>query len=311
MILLGPDLKEELPVLYLRLRDAADERSGHANHRAHAEGDRTDPYAWRSRVLRAGHAGRRRDRRARPRPSIAEQLATGCCRHRRRAGQPRRVVGPTDRRAARAHRGDRPPPTVLPALRRGNVVGALQVGLRPGKSGLDSMGILDAAANGKIECLILLGADPVSDCPDADLGRRGVAGAASIIAIDTFLTDSVAARRRGVAGRRVRREGRLHHQPRGSGHRGRPAGHRRRHVAADWMVAAELRRPPRSRTSRSPRLADVTAAIATTVDGYEVDRACGAGRQRRGRARRRPATTRSTRRGFLSATATATTIESW
>src|SRR5262249_52827439 len=79
---------------------------------------------------------------------------------------------------------------VLPALRRGNVVGALQVGLRPGKSGLDSKGILAAAAGGKGECLILLGADPLSDVPDAGLPRRALAGARRIIAIDTFLTES-------------------------------------------------------------------------------------------------------------------------
>ncbi|HRE03077.1 MAG TPA: hypothetical protein PLV68_17390, partial [Ilumatobacteraceae bacterium] len=56
-----------------------------------------------------------------------------------------------------------PQATVLPALRRGNVVGAIQVGMRPGRGGKDSRAILEAAADGKIECLVLVGADPLSD----------------------------------------------------------------------------------------------------------------------------------------------------
>ena len=37
---------------------------------------------------------------------------------------------------------------------------------------------------------MLLGADPLADCPDADLARRALAGARRIIAVDTFLTES-------------------------------------------------------------------------------------------------------------------------
>ena len=50
--------------------------------------------------------------------------------------------------------------------------------------------IADAAAAGKIECLVLLGCDPLADFPDTDLARRMMAGAPRIIAIDTFLTKS-------------------------------------------------------------------------------------------------------------------------
>ncbi len=80
-----------------------------------------------------------------------------------------------------------PGATVLPVLRRGNVRGAVTAGLT---SGDGATGILQAAADGKIGCLVLLGSDPLSDVPDTDLARRALAGARSIVAVDTFLTAS-------------------------------------------------------------------------------------------------------------------------
>ena len=103
----------------------------------------------------------------------------------------------------------------LSALRRGNVRGALELGMTPGvlpgrvtfrdgrdwfaghwptvpeTRGLDATGILRAASEGKIDTLVLLGADPLSDFPDRDLAERGVAGARTVIAYDQFLTESV------------------------------------------------------------------------------------------------------------------------
>jgi NADH-quinone oxidoreductase subunit G len=103
----------------------------------------------------------------------------------------------------------------LSALRRANVHGALELGLAPGLlpgrvtldggrewfaerwptlpggKGLDTSGILRAAADGKIDTLVLLGADPLADFPDRDLAERGMAGARTIIALDQFLTESV------------------------------------------------------------------------------------------------------------------------
>lgn len=102
----------------------------------------------------------------------------------------------------------------LVALRRGNVRGALDLGLAPGflpgrvsledgrewfeeawgtvpnEAGLDALGILDAAAGGGIDALVLLGADPEDDCPDRDLAHRGLVGAKFVVAVDMFLTDS-------------------------------------------------------------------------------------------------------------------------
>ena len=46
-------------------------------------------------------------------------------------------------------------------------------------------GILQAAADGRIDTLVLLGADPLADFPDRDLARRALAGARTVIAVDT------------------------------------------------------------------------------------------------------------------------------
>ena len=78
---------------------------------------------------------------------------------------------------------------VLPAFRRANTVGALQLGLAPAE-GDDGLAILTDAAEGRLELLVLLGSDPLADCPDADLARRALAGARRVLSVDTFLTES-------------------------------------------------------------------------------------------------------------------------
>ena len=96
--------------------------------------------------------------------------------------------------AAAAIHAAHPDVRFLSALRRGNVHGALDMGLAPGllpgphlarrrprvvqatgwpkvpaERGLDATGILQAAAGGKVDVLVLLGADPLADFPDTDL----------------------------------------------------------------------------------------------------------------------------------------------
>src|SRR5262249_6765920 len=101
------------------------------------------------------------------------------------------------------------------ALRRANVHGALDMGLAPGvlpgrvdlhngrawfeqewgvipeDHGLGTFGMLTAAAAGELRTLVLLGADPLSDYPDRDLAERGIEGAACVVAVDCFETESV------------------------------------------------------------------------------------------------------------------------
>ena len=105
----------------------------------------------------------------------------------------------------------------LSALRRGNIHGALDAGLAPGllpgrttlehgahrfvdawpgvpaDVGHDTAGTLRAARAGEIDTLILLGADPLNDFPDAALARAGMAGAGTVIAVDLLPNDTITA----------------------------------------------------------------------------------------------------------------------
>ncbi|MDO9174978.1 MAG: molybdopterin-dependent oxidoreductase, partial [Actinomycetota bacterium] len=156
---------------------------------------------------------------------------------------------------------------VLPAFRRGNVVGALQVGMRPGPGGLDTRSTLQAAADGKIECLVLVGADPLADFPDTDLARRGLAGARRIIAVDSFLTASsslahvvlAASAYAETSGTTTNIEGRVSTLAR----QVTPAGNSR----ADWMIASELALALGGDLGYDTVEA-ITADIANLVDGY-------------------------------------------
>ncbi len=119
-------------------------------------------------------------------------------------------------------------------------------------------------------CLVLLGADPVGDCPDADLGRLGVEGAAVVVALDTFLTDSAAladvvlpaAAFGEKAGSTTNVEGRVTEVAQ----RVTPIGTAR----ADWMVAAELadRLGYDDLAAALTGVDAVTDAIAAGVAGY-------------------------------------------
>jgi NADH-quinone oxidoreductase subunit G len=188
IILLAPDLKEEAPVLYLRLRDAAQKRRSRIIEvTTRATG--LTPYAWQSVTCESGDQSRAvRDLMGNP--AVAEQL---------RRGAVTVVVGRTNlaESAEFVLHGlaevfaAAPDARVLPVVRRANVRGAVLAGLAPRGNGLDTVGMLEAAAAGRIECLVLLGADPLSDVPDADLVRRAFARVGSVIAVDTHRTASV------------------------------------------------------------------------------------------------------------------------
>jgi len=105
---------------------------------------------------------------------------------------------------------------VLPALRRGNVMGALDMGLAPGllpgrvalddgrgwfesawgsvpaEAGRDTTAMLEALASGKMRALVLLGADLLGDFPDRALAERALQSAELVVAVDTFLSPSSA-----------------------------------------------------------------------------------------------------------------------
>ncbi len=187
IVLLGPDLKEELPVLYLRVRDAAQARRSRILELGPKDTGLT-PYAWRSVRHEPGEQ-LAAVRRILDDAEVAQQLV---------AGPVVVVVGRGNLGESEHHTLDAlsallaavPGARVLPVLRRGNVRGAIAAGLTPGEGGLDTPGIMAAAIEGKVRCLVLLGSDPVSDLPDGELAAKALDGGATVIAVDTHLTPS-------------------------------------------------------------------------------------------------------------------------
>ncbi|MFM9137894.1 MAG: molybdopterin oxidoreductase family protein, partial [Actinomycetota bacterium] len=258
IVMIAPDVKEELPVLYLRLRDAAaKKRSRIVEVTSRPTG--LTPYAWKTIYAEPGkEAQALRDAGA----DLSSQLSSGSVVV---------VVG----RANLAQSSDTvlaaltqalsmaPDARVLPALRRGNVRGALVAGLAP-RGGKDAIGILEAAAAQAVDCLILVGSDPMADAVDADLARRALAGAHKVIAVDTFLTASSAqadvvfpaAAYGEKSGTTTNLEGRMSNVAQ----KITPAGTSR----PDWMVAVELASSA-GKDLGFGSLADVQQALVTTI----------------------------------------------
>ncbi|MBI3257509.1 MAG: molybdopterin-dependent oxidoreductase, partial [Actinobacteria bacterium] len=222
VVLLGPDLKEELPILYLRLRDAVVNHGLNVIEISASQTSMTR-YAAVSLRYRPGEAAVLVQELFEHAGDVDVQADLGRARALLEANNVVCVLG----RPSVAERADSvvqaalrlrsrvPGMRFLSALRRANIHGALDMGLSPGmlpgrvsleegrevfteawgqlpgSVGLDTAGVLRAAAEGRIQALILVGADPLADFPDRDLARRGVAGAGFVLAVDCFATDSV------------------------------------------------------------------------------------------------------------------------
>jgi NADH-quinone oxidoreductase subunit G len=282
VLLIGPDPKEELPVLFLRLRHAA-VNDGVSLVEVSPRSTGLSPLAKVSLQPRPGEAGELvralvaaadtdtdtdKDIAGVPSTSVNEARALIA----RSTGPLTVVLG----RASVAESADgivaaaatvvaaRPDARFLPVLRRSNVNGALDQGLAPGllpgrvtldagrdwfagswptvpaTPGLDTEGILRAAADGRIDVLVLLGADPLADFPDLDLAERALAGARTVISVDTLLNGSsrkadivlAAAGFAEKAGTTTNIEGRVS----SLSQRVTPPGTAR----PDWMLASEL-----------------------------------------------------------------------
>ncbi|MGQ0805203.1 MAG: NADH-quinone oxidoreductase subunit NuoG [Actinomycetota bacterium] len=210
VVLLAPDLKEELPVLFLRVRRAAEELgvplvdvaardhglTRHARvvvrHAPGGAGAVRDEVVDKVRDLVSGREG----------PVVVV------------LGRPSLAEPPDATVHAAAALAGLPDVRFLSALRRGNVHGALDLGLAPGflpgrvglvegsahftdawgavpdSAGLDAEGILESAVQGQVQALVLLGADPVADFPDRVVARRAIEHVGFIVAVGAFLTDS-------------------------------------------------------------------------------------------------------------------------
>ncbi len=229
IVVVGSDPREELGALFLRLRHAvvhdgatlveitpaATGLSGVARHRLHP---RPGEIGVLARALVAAAAGSAPDGDVAGVPAadvaaVAGLLDGGATVVLGRGSLAESVAPTVDAAVALA---SLPGVRFLSASRRGNVHGALDAGLTPGRlpgrvpldepgavadrwgsvptrRGLDTAGILAAAAAGGIDTLILLGADPLTDCPDRDLAERGLEGAGTVVAVAPWLDDSAAA----------------------------------------------------------------------------------------------------------------------
>jgi NADH-quinone oxidoreductase subunit G len=209
VVLLGPDLREELPVLFLRIKRAAKELGVPLVDLAPIDHGLTEYATHVARHLPGTAIGAEaldlitQARDGRPGPVV---VVLG------RSSLAEAADATVQSAATLAARND--DVLFLSALRRANVHGALGAGLAPGflpgqvgfddardwytehwgslpaERGLDTAGVLEAAASGRVHVLVLLGADPICDFPDAELARRGIDGAAFVIAVDAFISPS-------------------------------------------------------------------------------------------------------------------------
>jgi NADH-quinone oxidoreductase subunit G len=204
VIVLAGDLREELPVLHLRLRQAAANDGLRIIDCSPVASGLNEVATW----LPYGAGGPvelARSLVAREtgdgvvivigRPSLAES-----------AGQIAAAAG--------VFAAAWPQARFLPALRRANVHGAIDLGCAPGllpgrvsleegraffagewgsvpqTRGLDTAAMLQAAASGELSTLVLLGADPLSDFPDRDLATRALEQVEFLVSVDTVLNAS-------------------------------------------------------------------------------------------------------------------------
>ncbi len=274
VVLIAPDLKEELPVLYLRLREAVVEK-GLAVIEIASHATSFTPLAKHHLAYRTGDAAAvvasllgktQGDAAAVSAADLDAARATLMA-----AGDVVVVFG----RQSIAESSQSISDAVglfanfsnakfLPVLRRANVFGALDMGLAPGvlpgrvalsegqkwfneawgntpkKTGLDATAALKAASLGNIDVLILLGADPLHDFPDAELAQQAFDNVSTIVAVDVFPNTSVerahvvlpAAAYAERSGTTTNIEGRITRL----GQKTTPPG-----VAwPDWMIATEL-----------------------------------------------------------------------
>ncbi len=211
----GPDLKESLPVLYLKVRKAV--RRGAKLVVASPVGTGLDSIATHIVRYRAGSGQdtlRKLAAGDRDFASVRETLASGPVVT--LFGRASIAEDPRLAESVAAFGRSLDSPKLMPLLRRGNVFGALDMGLAPNLlpgrvsvtdetsasvleeswgllphgNGLGTMESLVAASEGDIKAIILVGADPVRDTPDPVAAELGLGAAEFVVAFDSFITDS-------------------------------------------------------------------------------------------------------------------------
>ena len=193
----GPDLKEELPVLYLRVRRAVTEL-GATLVVVHPRATGLDSIADHVVRYRPGEGG-----------ALLAALAAGegdlaDVRTLLDAGPVVAIVGMAglteDSDLAGAVAGfaaELSDVSILPVSRRPNLYGAIDMGVAPAMGpgrvgddpGRDADGIIEGLGDKSVKGLVLLGADPATDHPSGTAGDA-LAQAEFMVSVDLFLNDS-------------------------------------------------------------------------------------------------------------------------
>jgi len=211
------DLKETLPVLYLRVRKAVLAGARLVVVSPVATG--LDSIASHTVRYRAGSG-----------PEILRKLSRGDTAHQAvidalgdgpvvaLVGRTSITEDPLLPEAVAAFARALPGARLMPLLARANVFGALDMGLAPtllpGRAstgdeaavaaledkwgplpevaGKDTMAMLGALIDRDLRAVVLVGADPIRECPDPALAQSALEAAEFVVALDTFVTDSAA-----------------------------------------------------------------------------------------------------------------------
>ncbi|MGH9105789.1 MAG: molybdopterin-dependent oxidoreductase, partial [Acidimicrobiales bacterium] len=252
IVTIAPDLKEELPVLHLRLRHAVVEwgaplieispaptgltsRAGQSLRYSPGQLAELARALCGREAVTADVAGVPAAEAERARAAIAAATGAGAGEGTARASAPDEEAGgatcrvavvigrpsvaePAEGAAEAALTlATLPGVAFLPALRRSNVHGAIDLGLAPGllpgrvsledgrrwyeqhwgaslpsEPGLGALAVLERAAAGQMGTIFLLGADPIADCPDKALATLALQGAGFVVAVDAFANESTA-----------------------------------------------------------------------------------------------------------------------
>ncbi len=214
ILIWGPDLKEEHPTLYLRVRRAVQEL-GKTLVVIHPRATGLDDRATLKVEYRPGGGFQLLDEIANGQhEDVAHALSAdgvvalvGIASHADGPDLAESVAALVRQKAGTC--------TLLPLNSRSNTFGALDMGLAPdllpGRVGLDSVGcanlaeswgafpkvpgrdarsILEALDTGDVRGLLLVGADPMRDVPDPSIVVAGFDAAEYVVSIDMFLNDS-------------------------------------------------------------------------------------------------------------------------
>ncbi|HEU4321365.1 MAG TPA: NADH-quinone oxidoreductase subunit NuoG [Acidimicrobiia bacterium] len=194
----GPDLKEEHPTLYLRVRRAAQEL-GKTLIVVHPAVTGLDDRASHKLSYRPGGGhDLLKDISSGVHDDVLEALS---------AAKVVAIVGIASvadgaqlaESVAAVARQNAGSAKILPLHRRANTNGALDMGLAPNLNpgrqaapnpGMGTRAIMDALDSGEVRALLLVGADPLADMPDPRPARAGLEAAEYVISLDLFINES-------------------------------------------------------------------------------------------------------------------------